>query len=151
MRGLAGFVLGVLTFGLGGGCVERTLTVRTNPPGALVYLNDQEFGRTPQTRPFVWYGTYDVQVRLDGYQSVKTTSPVIAPWWQWVPFDLVAELLPARLEDHHALQYTLKPLSRQQVDPEAIVERGERLRERLESSRLPKPSQTQPATRAIRK
>ena len=38
-------VLGPL-FG-GAGCVQRKLTVRTDPPGALVFLNDQEIGRSP--------------------------------------------------------------------------------------------------------
>ena len=129
------------------GCVERFLTIHSDPPNALVYMNDQEVGRTPLTRRFLWYGTYDVQVRKDGYQTLKTESPVIAPWWQWVPFDLAAEVFPAHLEDHHTIAYRLRPLSQVQVDPEAIVQRGERLRERLESSRVPKPAQTQPAAR----
>ena len=51
------------------GCnrVERNLQVTSNPPGALVYLNGQEAGRTPMNKSFVWYGTYDVQVRKEGY------------------------------------------------------------------------------------
>lgn len=133
-----------------GGCVERTLTIRSDPPGALVTLNDMEIGRTPLKKQFVWYGTFDAQVRLEGYRTIDTSTPVIAPWWQWLPFDLVAELLPVRLHDDHVVSYTLTPLSREQVDPEAIVRRGERLGEQLESSRLP-PSATRPTTRPSRK
>jgi hypothetical protein len=133
------------------GCVERTLSIQSNPPGALVYMNDQEVGRTPLKRRFLWYGYYDVQVRKDGYQSLNTTTPVIAPWWQWVPFDLVAELLPVQLEDNHDLSYHLQPQSQVQVDPEAIVERGQQLREQLESSRLPVPPSTRPTTRHAKK
>ena len=133
------------------GCVERTLTVNTSPPGALVYLNDQEFGRTPVDHRFLWYGTYEVEVRKEGYQTLKTEAPVIAPWWQWVPFDLVAELFPARLQDHHTVSFALAPLKAEHVDPEAIVQRGESLREQLESTRMPNPPQTQPTTRPVKR
>ena len=34
------------------GCVERTITVRSDPPGALVYLDDVERGETPCTFRF---------------------------------------------------------------------------------------------------
>ena len=126
--------------------MERTLEVRSDPPGALVYLNDQEIGRTPLSKHFLWYGTYDVQVRKDGYETLKTKSPVIAPWWQWIPFDFVAELAPVKLRDSHAVSYSLKPLSQAQVDPQAIVKRAEDLRGDLESSRIHS-STTKPATK----
>ncbi len=63
------------------GCarIDRTITVNSEPENALVYLNDQEIGRTPVTRTFKWYGTYDVEVRKDGYETLKTSAPVIAP------------------------------------------------------------------------
>ncbi len=48
------------------GCVERTITVTSDPSGALVYLNDTEIGRTPVTVPFTFYGTYDVRLEHDG-------------------------------------------------------------------------------------
>jgi hypothetical protein len=141
----------VLLAALLGGCVERTLTVQSDPPGALVFMNDQEVGRTPLTRRFIWYGYYDVQVRKEGYQTLNTTTSIIAPWWQWVPFDFVAELLPLRLEDSHLVSYTLKRLSNVQIDPESIVDRGQVLGERLESghptTRTAKPT-TRPATRS---
>ena len=91
-----------------GGCgVERTITITSNPPGAMVTLNDQEIGRTPVTHDFFWYGTYDVELRDDGYKTLKTTGKVWAPWWQVPPIDLVAELAPVRSYDHHFLHYTL--------------------------------------------
>src|ERR1043165_4777491 len=55
-----------------GGCVRRTLTVTTDPPGAVIYLNGVEAGRTPLERDFVFYGTYDVAVRKEGYETLKT-------------------------------------------------------------------------------
>jgi hypothetical protein len=140
--------IGLLGLGivLCGGCVERTLSISSTPPGALVTLNDMEVGRTPLSKRFTWYGTFDVQVRKEGYQTLNTTTPVIAPWWQWIGFDLIAELLPIRLQDEHEVSYTLKPQSLEQVDPDAIVQRGQKLREQLEGSRLPNPA-TQPASK----
>ena len=120
-----------LALGLGG-CVQRQLTVTTDPPGALVQLNGQEFGRTPVTRDFTWYGTYDVALRMDGYQTRKTTGKVIAPWWQWVPFDLFAELLP--LTDRRQLHYTMKPTTQETADPQRMLERAEVLRRELQST-----------------
>ena len=132
-----------------GGCVHRTISVRSDPPDALVYLNDQEVGRTPFTREFTWYGTYDVEVRKEGYQSIKTTAVVWAPWWQWVPFDLITEALP--LEDHHELSYTLTPPSPRQTDPELLLRRGEQLRGELMSSEKPTTQPTtKPTTRATK-
>lgn len=143
--------IGLICIGLllGGGCVERTLTISSTPPGALVTLNDMEIGRTPLNKRFIWYGTFDVQVRKEGYQTLTTTTPVIAPWWQWLGFDLIAELVPLPLQDEHKISYTLQPQSLVHVDPEAMVSRGQQLREQLQSSRLPHPA-TAPTTRPVK-
>jgi hypothetical protein len=134
------------------GCVRRTLTVTSNPPGALAYLNDQEIGRTPVTREFTWYGDYDVELRKDGYQTVKAKTPVIAPWWQWVPFDLFAEPFP--LTDRHTYSYSLVPLDPGAADAGRILPRAEHMREQLESGANPphavKPT-TKPTTRPARR
>ncbi|HEX8914825.1 MAG TPA: PEGA domain-containing protein [Humisphaera sp.] len=116
-----------------GGCVERELVVESDPPGALVYMNDQEVGRTPFKREFEWYGTYDVTLRQEGYETVKDRTPVIAPVWMWVPFDLVAEILPFRLTDTHRLTYTMTPAREAGVEPASIIDRGRDLRTELES------------------
>jgi hypothetical protein len=123
--------------GGGGGCVRRTLTVTTEPPGALVYLNGVEAGRSPIERDFVFYGTYDIAVRKEGYETLKTQGKVIAPWWQWVPFDFVAEFLP--LHDRQTLTYTLYPISAGAVDPNKMLGRAEEFGTHLESSPYTRP------------
>ena len=115
---------------LSSGCVQRQLTVTSNPTGAVVYLNDRELGRTPFQHKFQWYGTYDVVVRKDGYETLKTYANVIAPFWQWVPLDALTDFLP--LTDEHALQFSLQP--EQPVDPSALVLRGQQMQEDLQSS-----------------
>lgn len=128
-----------------GGCVERTMTIESRPPGALVSLNDQEIGRTPASREFTWYGTYDVELRQEGYEPLRTSSKVWAPWWQIPPFDLIAELAPFRLQDNHRLVYAMQPPTTRQANPDELVIRGERLRAQLESSARTKRPSTRPA------
>jgi hypothetical protein len=125
------------------GCVRRSLTVKSDPPGALVHLNGTEVGRTPMTRDFTWYGTYDVVLRKEGYETLKTEGKVIAPWWQWIPTDLFAELLP--LHDRRELSYRMKPHVQETVDPQELLSRAERMETKLESSRYTR----KPATRAV--
>jgi hypothetical protein len=130
----------------GVGCVQRTLTVESDPPGALVVMNDQEIGRTPFTRDFTWYGWYDIQLRKSGYETVSTRAKVIAPIWQWPPFDLFAELVPLHLKDQHHLSYKLTPASTQPVDPEVMLARASDLRSKLQSSRYTVFPTTAPTT-----
>jgi len=113
------------------GCVRRTLTVTSDPPGALLYLNGNEAGRTPYTHDFTWYGTYDVELRKENYQTLKTRGKVIARLWQWVPFDLVAEFLP--LHDQQRLSYTLHPATAASEDPAALMRRAEQMQPTLQS------------------
>jgi hypothetical protein len=125
---LCGFILALLLTG----CVRRTMVINSDPPGALVYMNGKEIGRTPIERDFTWYGNYDVQVRKDGYETLKTNTKVIAPWWQWVPFDLFAELFP--VTDRHNLHYALTPASTQPADPDVMLSRSHEMESKLQSS-----------------
>jgi hypothetical protein len=137
------------------GCVEQTLSIDSNPPGSLVFLNDQEVGRTPLERDFKWYGDYDIQIRQEGYQTLQTHQMLAAPAWNWAPLDLFAYLLPVKFKDHKSLNYTLKPLDPSKDQPAELVQRAENLRGQLESSaftRVPTPraatrSSTRPTTR----
>jgi hypothetical protein len=117
------------------GCVQRTLTVTSDPPGALVHMNNQEVGRTPLTRDFTWYGHYDVQVRKEGYQTLNTKTWIVAPIWQWPPLDLFAEFWPFHPKDERHVAYTLTPASTQPLEPDNLLTRAAELREKLESSR----------------
>lgn len=129
------------------GCVEQTMTIESSPPGALVYLNNQEVGRTPMTRDFKWYGDYDVQLRMEGYETLKTHQPVNAPAWNWVPFDLVANLLPFTFKDERKFEYALVPLDPSKDQPAGLLERADYLKGKLEGSEFTKKPATRPATR----
>ncbi len=135
----AAAAIGCLVIGTGG-CVEQTILVQSNPPGALVYLNDQEVGRTPIRKDFLWHGKYDVVVRKEGFKSFKTTAGIWPPVYQWPPLDLVAQLLPIPFKDHHTLTYTLEPDTPLAQDDPSLVDRAQALRGQLESSQRPRPA-----------
>jgi hypothetical protein len=109
------------------GCVQREMVVISDPPGAVVTLNDREMGRTPFKKQFLWYGNYDVVLRKDGYQTLKTTAEITAPIWQFVPFDLITDFLPLR--DEETISFKLKPDS--PTDPMLLLKRGQEMQRDL--------------------
>jgi hypothetical protein len=92
-----------------GGCVERRLTIRTEPAGAMVELNDQQIGESPVTVPFNWYGDYWVRVRKDGYETLDTHRELDRPLHDWPPFDLFAQLYPGQIVDEYEWTFELEP------------------------------------------
>ena len=91
------------------GCVYRSLTIKTEPPGALVYVNDQLKGNSPVTYDFEWYGWHRLTLRKTGYERLDDRKQLRSPIYLWIPFDLVAELLPFRISDTRTWSYTLTP------------------------------------------
>ena len=130
MRNVYGNAIIVGILATAAGCIDREIHVRSDPPGALVMLNEREVGRTPFDRPFLYYGNYDVVARAEGYQTLKTTRQVTAPWWQFVPLDLLTDFLPVRDDEHVNLKLT--PLG--VADPVGVLARGGVMRNDLESS-----------------
>ena len=92
------------------GCVERSVTINSQPQGAIVYLNDKEIGRTPVTVPFEWYGDYDIILRKEGMETVKTHEKIVQPWYEYMPFDIFSELLyPGTIHNDHYMEFELQP------------------------------------------
>ena len=131
-----------------GGCVEQTMEITSDPPGALVYLNDHEVGRTPLKRDFVWYGNYQVEVRKEGYETLKTHKWLYAPAYNWAPVDLISQLQPLTLHDNQTMHFVLATKDPVADNPVELIARAQSLRGELESSdftRKPMPT-TMPAT-----
>lgn len=124
--------ISALVLGLCASCVERKLTITSQPSNALVYMNGREIGRTPIETDFLWYGNYDVQVRKEGYQTLKTQSRISVPWWQWVPIDLLAELMPWHPTDHQSLHYTLNPTPASDTPVQTLIERATEMKSEIE-------------------
>ena len=112
------------------GCVERTARIETDPPGAVVVINDEEVGVSPVKFSFLWYGDYDILLRKPGYETLKTNCRLDPPWYQWPPFDLVAEtMIPNQIRDEHEPPtFVLEPAEPPTVAE--VVERATELRER---------------------
>ncbi len=110
------------------GCVERTISITSEPPGALVYLNDQEIGRTPCEVAFIHHGTYDVRLVLDGYEPYIGPGDAEAGLGGIPPFDLFAEILPFQFHEDVKWHYDLMPVM---TDMDAMVDRATQLRARL--------------------
>jgi hypothetical protein len=134
-RGIFLFItMGLIALGGAPACVERKLTVDSEPEGSLAFLNNQEVGRTPVTRQFTWYGDYDVVLRREGYNTLKTNKNVIAPWWQWPPIDLVAEVLPIWFKDEQHISFVLQPTPESEGYAGDLLERANEMRGQLHSS-----------------
>lgn len=121
-----------------GGCVERTITITSDPAGALVYLNDDEVGRTPLTVPFTYYGVYDVRLEHEGFAPLWTKQEAKAPWWENPGPDFVGEMIP-RNKSKFAWHYQLTPQG--PIDTAAMIDRARQLRATL------LPANVEPTTR----
>ena len=113
------------------GCVERKLTINTEPQGARVILNDQEIGASPVTVPFNWYGDYWVRINKEGYETLNTHRDLKAPLHDHLPFDFVAQILyPGHIVDAYEWTFALAP--QQYPTREQLIENGAVLRSSLE-------------------
>jgi len=109
------------------GCVRRTITITSDPDGALVYLNHKEIGRTPVEVEFLYYGDYDVRLLKDGYEPLIVKGDASAPAWDTPPIDLFAEAVPdsrSRIRWHYQLEPVVE-------DPAALTERARAIRQQL--------------------
>jgi hypothetical protein len=109
------------------GCIRKRMTIRSNPPGAMVYIDKQQVGLTPASTSFVYYGTRNVEIVRDGYRTEKFFRKVGPPWYAIPPFDFVAETLwPFELRDQRVIDVQLTPDA--DVPKEALIASGEQLR-----------------------
>jgi hypothetical protein len=109
-------------------CVERTISITSDPPGALVQLNDQEVGRTPLTIGFTYYGVYDVRLQHDDCKPLLTQKATEAPWWEAPGPDLVVEAIPGAKSDQR-WHFQLEPKPDSSVD--ALLQNAIEMRESI--------------------
>lgn len=92
------------------GCVKRRYTIRTDPPGATVIVNNEEIGRTPVSRSFVYYGDRDITLIRDGYKTQRLIQPIKAPWFDNLLTEVFTEnFIPMTLRDERAFVYKMEP------------------------------------------
>ncbi len=118
------------------GCVERRLYIRSEPPGADVYIDGEHVGMTrPETDPrgpfyvnFSYYGAREYTLRKPGYETVSGVKQLETPWYEYPPLDFFAEVLaPWLIVDEHEINVKLRPLSA--ADVEALYRQAQAYRE----------------------
>lgn len=102
------------------GCVKRTITVTSNPSGALVWVNEREMGRTPLTFDFTYYGEYDVRIEEEGSEPIMTSRWAKAPVWDLPVVDVVVETFSDQ-ESNIAWHFDL---IERNDDPELLLRRA---------------------------
>jgi len=113
-----------------GGCVERRLTINTQPQGALVVLNDEEIGTSPVTVSFQWYGDYNVTIRKEGFETLNTHRKLKAPWYDAFPFDFFAQIVnPKRIVDSY--EWTFQLRDRKEPTRQELIRQAEELKKQL--------------------
>jgi len=123
------YVVGSIGVLIAGGCVERQLTINTQPQGAVVVLNDEEIGVSPVTVSFNWYGDYCVRISKEGYETLNTHRRLKGPWYDRFPFDFFAMLNPKRTVDAYEWTFELAP--QKQPSRETLIQNAEELKKQL--------------------
>jgi hypothetical protein len=115
------------------GCVRRRLNVRSNPPGALVYVDNQQIGATPCSVDFTYYGTREIRLIKPGYETLTVNQPIPTPWYQYPPLDFISEnLVATKIRDNRTVTYDLAP---QVIVPtQQLVDRANQLRQETQQS-----------------
>ena len=110
------------------GCMQRRITIRTNPPGALVYMDDVEIGHSPVSQYITHYGTRTIRVEKDRYQTVEIQQRIDAPWYQIPPLDFFSELFyPFEKRDEREVFIELQPLK--PTNETEVMDRANQIRQ----------------------
>ena len=105
------------------GCVSRRMTIRSDPPGALVQLDGERIGYTPTSIDFTYYATREITLSKPGFETQTIQRPVPAPWYQWPPFDFFSDnILFFHLTNRHDFTYRLRPQA--YVSEDELLERA---------------------------
>lgn len=122
-------IFGLVAVTILSGCVERKLTINTEPQGATVILNDEEIGNSPVTVSFEWYGDYNVAIRKEGFETLKTHRELKAPWYDGFPFDFLTLLNPERTVDEYEWTFELEP--KKEISRKELIHQAEELKKQL--------------------
>lgn len=107
--------------------MHRRMTIRSNPPGALVVIDGKERGYTPYSQDFLYYSTHELQLVKPGFETLTTTISPRKPWYQYFPLEFISDnLWPHRVTDRHQFHFQMEP---QRIVPEQdLLNRAQGLR-----------------------
>ena len=91
------------------GCMHRRMTIGSNPAGARVLVDGKDVGMTPVSVDFTYYGTREITLIKDGYETRTLMQRVRTPWYQVPPLDLISDnFLPFKLTNRHYFEYEME-------------------------------------------
>jgi len=109
------------------GCVHRRVTINSNPSGALVRVDGKDIGYTPASLDYTWYGTREIQLLKDGYETQTQLVNINAPWYQKFPLDFLSDnFLGTHIRDHRRFDLQMYP--KQPDISSDVIQRGRSLR-----------------------
>ncbi len=140
--------LGVLLLLLAGtsiGCVTRSYTITTDPPGAVVYRNHVPIGQSPAEENFLYYGNYHFTIVMEGYETLQVDQLIDSPWYEYPVIDFFSEnVWPFKVRDARAYHFQLQPL--RQVPQDEVLNRARNLRGRGQTIGAPAVAPPAPIT-----
>ena len=90
-------------------------------------LDGRELGYTPVATDFLYYGTREVTLIKDGFETKTIQQRIPAPWFQVFPFDFFSDnFLGKKYRDKRSFHYQLHP--RVEVPDTNLIDRGQSLR-----------------------
>jgi len=111
------------------GCINRTMHIETDPPGAVVWVDGDEYGKTPVDVHFTSYGSREVFLQMPDHATKREVVKLRAPWYAWFPVDFAADVLcPFTLQDRQSFAFTMEPLP--PADVKALEGRAGAFREK---------------------
>ena len=102
------------------GCMHRRLTIRSDPPGAAVQVDGEEVGYTPVSFDYTYYGTREIRLIKEGYQTLTTPVKLSTPWYQILPLEFVTDNFAlTKINDRREVTYAL---TRENIEPSQEIE-----------------------------
>ena len=111
------------------GCTRRELTIiaettdRTPIDGAEVHINQSFAGKTPLAVGFDDYGDYAIEIRANGYQTVKVVRHIGTTWYGWEPLRLIVDLMPFTVVDRREYRFNIPKRSAPDAMDKLRIER----------------------------
>jgi len=118
--------------------MHRRLTIRSDPPGALVQVDGEEVGYTPTSIDYTYYGTREITLQRAGYKTLTTQVKLATPWYQIFPLEFITDNLAlTKINDRRDVIYSLTP---ETLEPRGYLEdRANSLRSEALRGELPSP------------
>ena len=112
------------------------MTITSVPSGAIAYVSHQEVGRTPVTITVTYSGEYDIELRKEGYETLKTSFNFESPWYQKPGIDFFAEIGWHKFYDRQEKLFTLR--KRKPISDAELIKAADELRKETNQPEPPK-------------